>query len=254
MERASPGVVAHRGGALLWPENSLMAVRGALALGIDGVEIDVHQTKDGQVLVLHDPDLERTTTGLGPVRELTAEKARRFVVRGTEGEPVPLLEEVLVVVEPTSAFLSLEIKVDGEGRAYEGIEARILEALRATRMERRVLVHAFDWDVLARMRKLDVGMPLAGNVAASTVERHGSMAGVLDALAARGILHLNADYRLLDPLSLARAKELGMAVTVWTVNDDGALAHWLAAGVHYVVTDRPDAALAMRLAPALVVA
>ena len=58
-----PAIAAHRGGARLWPENSLTAFRGALGLGVDLVELDVHQTRDGEVVVLHDPTLERTTAG-----------------------------------------------------------------------------------------------------------------------------------------------------------------------------------------------
>src|SRR6266508_5664464 len=60
---------AHRGGSLLWPENSLLAFRHAAALGADYLELDVHLSKDAQVVVIHDPTLDRTTTGTGPVRE-----------------------------------------------------------------------------------------------------------------------------------------------------------------------------------------
>ena len=66
----SPRIAAHRGGALLWPENSLTAFRSALALGVDLVELDVHLSRDGEVVVIHDPTLERTTSGQGAVRAL----------------------------------------------------------------------------------------------------------------------------------------------------------------------------------------
>jgi len=63
-------VAAHRGGAALWPENSLLAFRSAIALGVDAIELDLHMTADGEVVVLHDATLERTTTGSGTLRDL----------------------------------------------------------------------------------------------------------------------------------------------------------------------------------------
>ena len=101
---------AHRGGASLWPENSLTAFRGALGLGVDLVECDVHQTRDGEVLVVHDPTLERTTTGRGAVRDVAWAELAAVTVRGTSGEPVPRLAEVLALIRPAPVGLLLEIK------------------------------------------------------------------------------------------------------------------------------------------------
>ena len=80
---AGPGtrVAAHRGGSALWPENSLRAVRGAVGLGVDALEFDVHLTSDGEVIVLHDPTLDRTTTGRGAVRDLTRAEIGRASCR-----------------------------------------------------------------------------------------------------------------------------------------------------------------------------
>ena len=74
--RLAVAVAAHRGGALLWPENSLLAFRNAVGLGADYLEFDVHLSKDGEVIVIHDPTLDRTTTGAGPVRERTPRGAQ----------------------------------------------------------------------------------------------------------------------------------------------------------------------------------
>ena len=65
-------LAAHRGGALLWPENSLLAFRNSVALGADFIEFDVHLSKDGELVVIHDPTLDRTTSGSGPVKGRTA--------------------------------------------------------------------------------------------------------------------------------------------------------------------------------------
>jgi glycerophosphoryl diester phosphodiesterase len=109
-----PAIAAHRGGARLWAENSLTAFRGALGLGVDLVELDVHQTRDGEVVVVHDPTLERTTTGRGAVRDLTWAELTSVAIRETADERPPRLAEVLALLRPSSVGL-LEIKTDRRG-------------------------------------------------------------------------------------------------------------------------------------------
>src|SRR6266852_1739718 len=98
---AAPRIAAHRGGAALWPENSLAAFTGALALGVDLLEFDVHQSADGEVAVIHAPPLERTKEGAGAVCALPAAALRRLRLRDLNGaltaERVPLLDDVLAL-------------------------------------------------------------------------------------------------------------------------------------------------------------
>src|SRR5207244_5409236 len=95
-------LAAHRGGARLWPENSLRAFRESLALGADLVEPDVHLTADGALAVIHDATLRRTTDRLGRVRTRTAAELRRARLRGPDrrltAEHVPMLEDALAIV------------------------------------------------------------------------------------------------------------------------------------------------------------
>src|SRR5919201_801134 len=118
-------LAAHRGGSLLWPENSLLAFRNAVALGADFIEFDVHLSKDGEVVVIHDPTLGRTTTGQGPVRARTL--AELFTLRlkdhtGAVGEErIPTLDEVATIAARGKRRMLLEIKVDEHGHRYPGI-------------------------------------------------------------------------------------------------------------------------------------
>jgi glycerophosphoryl diester phosphodiesterase len=111
---SAPRFAAHRGGAALWPENSLAAFAGALELGIDLLELDVHLSADDEVVVIHDPTLERTTEGTGAVRAQPATTLRRLRLRGRDGaliaEHVPLLDDVLHLAAQAGAELLLEIK------------------------------------------------------------------------------------------------------------------------------------------------
>ena len=94
-------LAAHRGGSLLWPENSLLAFKNALALGADFIEFDVHLSRDGEVVVIHDATLDRTTTGTGSVRDRTLAELKTLRLKDRSGtvsqEPVPTLDEVAAV-------------------------------------------------------------------------------------------------------------------------------------------------------------
>src|SRR5258706_505876 len=97
----APLFAAHRSGELLWPENSLLAFRNALALGADFLELDVHLTRDGEVVVIHDPTLDRTTTGTGPVRARTLAELQAVRLKDREGavleEGIPTLDQVVAL-------------------------------------------------------------------------------------------------------------------------------------------------------------
>src|SRR5258705_4348638 len=113
-------LAAHRGGALLWPENSLLAFRNATALGADFIEFDVHLSRDGEVMVIHDATLDRTTTGAGPVRERSAAELKALRLKDRSGavtaETVPTLDEVVAVA--AKRRMLLEIKVDAGKARY----------------------------------------------------------------------------------------------------------------------------------------
>jgi glycerophosphoryl diester phosphodiesterase len=114
-----PRCAAHRGGAALWPENSLLAFRNAIALGCDLLELDVHRTADGELAVIHDPTLDRTADGAGTVAALTAAELRRVRLRGPDGtltdERGPLLDDVLALAAPSRVGLLVEVKGPAAG-------------------------------------------------------------------------------------------------------------------------------------------
>ena len=126
-------LVAHRGGALLWPENSLLAFARAVELGTDYIEFDVHLSRDGEPVVIHDPSLERTTTGAGPVRQVTLGGLRALRLKDPSGrvtdEPLPTLDEVVALAARARRQMLLEIKLDERGQRYPGIEEKVLDAL-----------------------------------------------------------------------------------------------------------------------------
>src|SRR5688572_4082475 len=118
-----PMYVAHRGGAARWPENSLTAFRGAIANGARLLELDVHLAADGAVAVIHDPTLDRTSSGSGPLARCTAADLRRARLRGADGaltdDCVPTLGDVLAIAGPAGVGLLVEIKTPGPAVTYE---------------------------------------------------------------------------------------------------------------------------------------
>lgn len=243
---ARPLIAAHRGGALLWPENSLTAFRGALALGADLLELDVHLTRDGEAVVIHDPTLERTTSGRGAVRDRTWAEVAAVSLKGTSGEALPRLRDVLDLVRPTPAGLLVEIKVGPDGARYPGIEETVLSLLRETGLTERTAVMAFDWATLERLRALSPTVRLTGLLSRRGAERLGGVRVAADRLAALQVNDLGLERTLLSHDAVAAARAAGLTIGVWTVNEPDELRAALAAGVDCVITDRPDLALRLR--------
>ncbi len=245
-ETARPAVAAHRGGARLWPENSLAAVRGALTLGVDLVELDVHLTRDGEVVVIHDPTLDRTTTGHGAVRDHTWAELAGLSLRGAAGEGVPRLADVLALVAASPAGLLVEVKVGPDGARYAGIEEKVLALLETGNMLGRTAVMAFQWETLARLRALSPTVRLTGLLGRAAAAEPGGVGAAAARLAALKANDLGIERTLLSTEAVEAARRAGLTIGVWTLNEAAELRAALAAGVDYVTTDRPDLALRLR--------
>lgn len=245
---AQPLIAAHRGGAALWPENSLLAFRDALALGVDFLETDVHLTADGEVVILHDPTLDRTTTGTGPVAERRLADLAAVRLRAADGaltgELLPTLGQLLDLLAPSRARLLLEIKVGTTRRPYPGMEEKILTLIRTRGLAARVLIMAFQPDTLRRVRALDTAIPTVLLINRARVEREGAAALVQEARDVRAS-HLAIDHRAIDTAAVAAARAAGLTLGAWTVNTESDLRRMIDQGIDILITDRPD--LARRL-------
>lgn len=227
-----PRVLAHRGATAVAPENTLQAFVAASAVGADGVELDVHRTADGGLVVHHDAEAR----GLGVLAERTQAE-----IRAARPE-IPTLDEALEAC--TGMLVNVEVKNlpgDADYDPAEGVAAGVVELL--SRRDRRdtVLVSSFNLDSVNRVRELDVTIPtgfltLVGMDPVDAVE----------VAHAHGHGAVNPDVRALvgeaAAATVARAHGLGMAVNVWTVNDEHEMRRLATAGVDAVITDVPDIA------------
>jgi glycerophosphoryl diester phosphodiesterase len=255
-------LAAHRGGALLWPENSLRAFRESLALGVDLLELDVHLSADERVVVIHDSTLDRTTDVRGPVAARTAAELGRVRLRGPDGavtdERVPTLDEVLALAAPAAAGLLLEVKGpaagvnvvyerrDGEvrisaGPEYAGLVDRTLAVVRRASMLGRVNVMGFSPDVVAQTRALAPGVSTTFLVAAAHVQHVGARPEEAIAWAVGlGATDVGVQHTLASPALITAARAADVRVGVWTVNDEPAMRRVVELGVDVLTTDRPD--------------
>jgi glycerophosphoryl diester phosphodiesterase len=256
----APHYVVHRGGAAPWPENSLTAFRNALALGAGILELDVHLTADGEVAVIHDPTLERTTDGRGPVARCTAADLRRARLRDAAGrltdDCVPLLDEVLALATPTGVTLLVEVKTPGPavryerrgdrvvaapGPRYPKLEETVLAKLSGAGMAGRSFLMAFNPAVLAEIRALAPQQPTALLVDREHVAESGAPAteAVQWALQAQANF-LGLHHTLCDAGVVEAARRAGIAVGVFTVNDEEAMRRLAGYGVDVIISDRAD--------------
>ena len=255
-----PRYVVHRGGAALWPENTLLAFRNAIALGARTLEFDVHGTADGDVAVIHDPTVDRTTNGTGAVAGLTVAALRGLRIRTREGTLtdawVPTLGEVLSLAAPAGVTLLVEIKTPGAavgyeriggvvtatpGARYEGLEARVLARLREAGVVERSILMAFNPAVVAEVRALAPRQMTALLVERHHVEAAGATSTEPVAWAARaGANFLGIHYAVCDAAMVAAARAAGIALGVFTVNEETDLRRLAALGVDVIISDRAD--------------
>lgn len=238
-------LAAHRGGALLWPENSLLAFRNAVALGADFIEFDVHLSRDGEVMVIHDSMLDRTTNGQGAVRHRTVAELKTLRLKdragAVTGETVPTLDEVTAVASQGGRRMLLEIKLDAGRARYPGIEEKVLAILDRHRMAGSTVVMAFEPATLKRMRELRPDLAVCALYSARMLGRT-TLAAELEALKAAGVGFVGLDHTVVDEAALAQARRAGIQVGAWTVNDAAAMKRLIDAGVGVLITDQPDVA------------
>lgn len=225
--------IAHRGASALAPENTLAAFRLALEQGCDGIELDIHRTRDGHLVVIHDHALGRTAAGRGLIRDLPlavvkqadagAWKGPRFA-----GERVPTLDETLALLLPAGILVFIELKAGSFH--YPGIEADLLALLQRHDAVERVQVSSFDHWALKRLRELAPRLPLGMLYEGNPLDPIG-MARAIGATA------IHPGWHFVSPDLVTAAHAAGLHVNVWTVNDPAVARQLQAAGVDGIMSD-----------------
>lgn len=250
-----PLVIAHRGGAGLWPENTLYAFSHAARLGVDVIELDVRATADGALVVFHDATVERTTSGRGTVgamrlsqlKELDAayhwspDGGRTFPLRGS-GVGVPTLEEVFEAL-PDMRYI---VEPKRGGRATAEALCRVVGE-RA--MAEKVLVASFTQGVLDEFRHKCPGVATSAGPAEVSkflaLSKAGLGASYSPAMQALQVPEYAGGVRMITKGFVEDAHERNLEVHAWTVNDAAAMSGLVELGVDGIMTDYPDRLLAL---------
>jgi glycerophosphoryl diester phosphodiesterase len=223
-----PLVFAHRGGAALAPENTMSAFDNGVALGADGLELDVHLSRDGVVVVHHDRVLDRTTTLRGPVADRTAAE---LVSAG-----VPSLENVLA--RHGGVRVIVEIK-----RNDAAMASAVVDTLRQSGALERVCVGSFSTRVLRQVRRLEPRVATSASREEVRWALYRSWCRwPVSRVAYMGyqVPEVAGTTRVVSPRFVEYAHHAGLGVQVWTVDDVDAARRLIGWGVDALITDRPD--------------
>lgn len=229
-------IFAHRGASGYAPENTMEAFRLAKDMGADGIELDVHLSKDGEVVVIHDETLDRTSNGQGKIRDYTLAELKKFSVHnGMEkykGVQIPTLKEVLDFVKDSSMKVNIELKTGIYW--YEGIEEKTMDIVKTMGMEDRVIYSSFNHYSIQKVLEQNSHAETAYlfSDVILNVEKYAKETGVKGLHPA--VYHLKmADF-------LETYLKSGLKVRVWTVNNKKDIKMFMDAGVDAVITNYPD--------------
>ena len=231
-------IFAHRGASGYAPENTLTAIKKAIEMKADGVEIDIQLTKDGKIVVIHDWKVDRTTTGRGFVYELNfgyirSLDAGQWYTKDFIGEVVPTLEEVLDIL-PNDMMLNIEIK--DIARKHSNIEEKMLEVLKKYPEKfNNIIVSSFHHDKIRKLQELEPKLKLALLTDSEFIE-------IEKYLSTNGLnsYSYHPEINLISKKDIEILHKNGIKVFVWTVNKEEDLDYLVTLGVDGVITNYPD--------------
>jgi glycerophosphoryl diester phosphodiesterase len=226
-------VIAHRGASAYLPENTLPAYALAVEQRADMIEIDLHRSRDGAIVIAHDADLT-ALGGEGAIGERTLAELRALSAGGDEGLKIPTLEEVLDGFGQASPF-NLELKGGPKG-PYPGLEAQTLEVVESRGLLERTIFSSFDDSILAEIRRISA----AARLAVLVDIRQPELDKVFDR--ARNLVAeaVNPHFLLANADLIGAAHSAGLAVYAYTVDDPGQMRDLIDAGIDGLFTNCPD--------------
>lgn len=235
-----PKVIAHRGASAYAPENTMPAFELAYNMGARGMELDVHLTRDGRIVVIHDDTVDRTSNGSGSVNELTYEELLRLdFSKGHEDfnhVRIPLLEEVYDFASQTNMFVNVEVKENAFKDEFIIID-KLFELEKRFNMSQNVSYSSFNHYILRDMKKKS----------SQTSTGILYFCGLVDVWEYASRINADAIHPyygcLVDTDVISGCHERGIAVRTWTVDDKELISSLVNTGVDSIITNKPDVAL-----------
>ena len=248
-------VIAHRGGRGLAPEGTMAAFDQAVSLGVDVLEFDIHLTKDGHLVVIHDPTVDRTTNGTGKVNEMTLKEIQNldagYQFTNEKGEHVfrnqeiyiPTVEEVFQKY-PNMRHL-IELKDTNAPDRYEEMIQELWRLIQKYQMEDNVMVGSFLHEINERFEEVSQGVIPIGAGEEEVRDFATKHVARLNGLAASNVDSLQLptegdDFDLTTKNIIQSAKNRNISVYYWTINDQETMSKLIDKKVDGIMTDYPD--------------
>ena len=235
-------IYGHRGASGYAPENTLEAFELAAKMGAEGVELDVHIAKDGELVVAHDEEVDRVSNGHGLICSMTTSELKKLKFNRTHPEyekaTIPTLREVFELLGPLGLHINVELK--NSRILYEKLEEKCIRLAEETGMTDKVLYSSFNHYSMLHIKEIDPSIP-CGLLYDATLVEPWKYASALKVDA----IHPHFS-ELQIPGETDAAHALGLKVNVWTVNEEKDILMSLKTGADIVISNYPDRALKVR--------
>ena len=250
-----PLVIAHQGGELLAPSNTMAAFQNAANIGVDVLETDIHITKDGHLVTIHDASVDRTTNGKGKIEDLTLTEIQDldagYHFKNLEGNHnfrgkgvyIPTVEEMFQTFKGIK--IEIEIKDDNPPERIKEIASKLWDLIVEYQMEEKILIGSFDQDILNTFDRY-----AKGRVALSAGRQEVKNFVVTHKFLLRNLYvpHVDAfqvpvedsGFDLTDQRLIDGAHRLGMEIHYWTIDDPDTMEKLIDSGADGILTNRPD--------------
>ncbi|MCH3964056.1 MAG: glycerophosphodiester phosphodiesterase [Clostridium sp.] len=222
--------IAHRGFSGVYPENTMLAFRKAVEAGADGIETDLHVTKDGVIVVCHDETLDRTTSGTGFIKDRTYEYIRKL--DAGSGEKIPSLDEILSYMKDKKLLLNLELKNDIVH--YDNLEKNVIDKIYKYSMESNVILSSFNHNSMKRVKEYD-GSIKTGLLYGSPIYKPEEYAEKMGADALHPLFSLVMNEKIVNDI-----KKNGILINTYTVNKVDDMRKLMNLKVDGIITNYPN--------------
>ncbi|NFV12756.1 glycerophosphodiester phosphodiesterase [Clostridium sporogenes] len=231
-------ILAHRGASAYAPENTMVAFKKAIDMNADGIELDVHLSKDGRIVIIHDEKVDRTTNGKGEVKDFTLDELKKldagfWFSDEYEGERIPTLEELLKLINNTNIYLNIEIKAGY--RIYPNIEEKVIDMIEKYKILDRVIISSFDHYSLVRVKEINLNIKTGMLYEAALYEPW-------DYARSIKVEALHPNYITLTKEFIDKANINNLEINPYTVNDENDMERLIKSKVTSVITNYPDKA------------
>ncbi len=236
LENKKTYCIAHRGFSGEYPENTMLAFHRAVEAGCDGIELDVHLTKDGEIVIIHDEAVDRTTDGRGAVKDFTLQELRALDASGKYTgrfgiQPIPTLREYFSYVKELPIFTNIELK--NSEYYYEGLEEKTISLVREFHLEDRIIFSSFNNASILLCQKLAPEIP-GGFLCVDPVENCGAYA------LSCGVSYIHPEYSRISEAEIDACHNKGIGINAWTVNEPNHMRWLIQKGIHGIITNFPN--------------